>query len=392
MTALAWHSLLAFFAGVLLNFTPCVLPVLPIKIQAVLRETGSGARARLLAAVMLTCGSLLVFIVLGAATAWLGLTWGMLFQSKPFLVCLTGLLLLAAGATLCDWTFNLPQFIYRIPMHRHMGAFFTGALAGILSTPCSGPFLGSVLAYTATREPQVVLAVFIAIGAGLAFPHVVLIMRPGLLNAVSQARPWVVLVKQLLGLVILAGAVFFGRILFPTEWRSVIWALFCVVTALWLFWTVWRIPVRKRRRVLVSVVLAVLLGLAVSNLFWYTTEINIHWQAFTRMALHQAVNDRQQVLIEFTADWCLNCKVLEQTVYADRAFLQAAMGTGLVALRVDMTDYNDDQKSLLEKYGGTALPFAVLLDGRGTVVQRFAGMFTAHRLTKALHRTDDTIF
>ena len=171
MTELFVNSLLAFVAGILLNFTPCVLPVIPFKIQAVLKEIGGDLRSRLLAAGSLLAGSLLFFLILGGATAYLGLTWGALFQSRIFLGVLSAFLLFSAVATFADYSFNLPQLFYKMPVHRYLGAFLTGALAGVLSTPCSGPFLGSVLAYTVTQPPTIIMAIFVSIGIGLAFPY-----------------------------------------------------------------------------------------------------------------------------------------------------------------------------------------------------------------------------
>jgi thiol:disulfide interchange protein len=72
--------MLALVAGVLLNFVPCVLPVIPLKVRAVLREIKGDIRSRILAAICLLCGSLFFFLILGGATAYLGLTWGALFQ------------------------------------------------------------------------------------------------------------------------------------------------------------------------------------------------------------------------------------------------------------------------------------------------------------------------
>jgi thiol:disulfide interchange protein len=170
METLIAQSAIAFAAGMILNLMPCVLPVMPFKVQALLRETAGTVRSRTMAAAALLAGSLVFFIVLGALTAGFGLMWGQQFSAPlvpaavvPFSVCrgvrhLHRLVLAPAPV-------RLPA-----PMSRHMGAFLTGALAGVLSTPCSGPFLGSVLAFTATRSPLDAMVTFGAIGTGLAFP------------------------------------------------------------------------------------------------------------------------------------------------------------------------------------------------------------------------------
>ena len=137
-TAFAIQIVAAITAGAVLNFMPCVLPVMPFKVQALLRETTGTTRSRAAAAAALVAGSLTFFVLLGAVTSAFGLIWGQQFQLPWFRLLLALVLFLAAVATFTGWSWRLPQAVYRAPMGRHLGAFFTGALAGILSTPCSG--------------------------------------------------------------------------------------------------------------------------------------------------------------------------------------------------------------------------------------------------------------
>ena len=102
--------------------------------------------------------------------------------------------------------------------------------------------------------------------------------------------------------------------------------------------------------------------------------------------MQHTLSEHRPVLLEFTAEWCLNCIVLDKTSYADKKVLQTARKAKLAPYRVDMTDYNADHKALLEKFGGTALPYALLMDGNGNVIRRFAGMFTGKTLAGAIER------
>ena len=91
-------------------------------------------------------------------------------------------------------------------------------------------------------------------------------------------------------------------------------------------------------------------------------------------------------MIEFTADWCINCKVLEKTVYADSRVVAAGRRLELIPLRVDMTRSSSVDQALLSRYGGAGLPFAVVLDRNGQVIQRFPDLFDTKDLIKAVHR------
>jgi len=380
MTELIGYSVTAFLAGMLLNVMPCVLPVIPFKIQAVMRGIGGDIRSRVFAATFLLLGSFSFFLVLGGVTVYMDLTWGTLFQSKLFITALSAFLLLAAVATLADWAVPLPQVIYRIPIHRYTGSFLTGALAGILSTPCSGPFLGSVLAYALTRPPVIVLTIFSAIAVGLAAPYVLILVWPGLTQRVRFSGAWTAQAKQFLGFVLLAGAIFFGRVLLPQSIHSILWRLFLAAVFIWALVSILRARQWSARLFPLAVVVAGLILLAMT-----TTDDHLKWRKFSPAALQATLSARQPVLLEFTAKWCLNCEVLEKTTYSDQRVVSTARKSGLVSYQIDMTDFNAGHKALLEKYGVTALPYALLIAPGGNVGQRFAGMFSASTLVDAIH-------
>jgi len=379
MTEFIGYSVTAFLAGMLLNVMPCVLPVIPFKIQAVIREIEGDIRSRVFAAMSLLLGSFSFFLVLGGVTAYMGLTWGALFQSKLFLAALSAFLLLAAVATLADWSVPLPQAVYRIPIHRYSGAFFTGVLAGILSTPCSGPFLGSVLAYALTRPPVIILTIFSAIAIGLATPYVLILVWPGLIDRVRFSGAWAIQTKQLLGFVLLAGAIFFGRVFLPQSIHLILWRLLLVAIFIWALVSILR---ARQWSVRLFPLAVVVFGLIV--LVTITPDDHLKWRKFSPTALQATLSARQPVLLEFTAEWCLNCEILEKTTYSDKRVVSTVRKSGLVSYRIDMTDFNAGHKALLEEYGVTALPYAILIAPDGSVAQRFAGMFSASTLVDAI--------
>lgn len=376
------QTILALAAGVLLNFTPCVLPAIPFKVHAIVKEVGSHMRRRVLAALALLLGSLLFFMVLATLAAFLQVTWGSLFQSKTFLAALVALLAAAGVATFLDWSFSLPDALYRLRGARYLEPFLTGMLAAVLSTPCTGPFLGGVLIYALTSPPLVTFWLFAAVGIGLALPYVVVIVQPGLLMRLPRGGEWALRAKQILGLVLLAGAAFFAGSLVPAPWSIGLWYLWMAGVAIWGLVALW-----KSRAILARIVPAVcaIAGiLLVYSALRPSTGAELSWRQFDPVAMQGAQSRRQPVLIEFTADWCINCKVLERTVYTDPQVIAAAQTAGVAAFRVDMTEPDVSREQLLLSYGGAGLPFAVLLDPRGAVAERLPDLFTASRLAHAI--------
>jgi thiol:disulfide interchange protein DsbD len=381
METIFGQSALAFAAGMILNFMPCVLPVIPFKIQALLRETTGTVHARALAAAALLAGSLGFFIVLGAVTAGFGLMWGQQFQHPWFRLLLSLFLFAAAIATFTGWSWRLPQFIYRVPMSRHLGAFFTGALAGVLSTPCSGPFLGSVLAFAATRSAMETMVIFSAIGAGLAFPYVLLLLWPGLLDRLSFSSRLAVNLKMALGFVLVAGALFFVQGFLPPILRQTGWIALALCFGVWLV-VVSTGGSRSRLRPVLVLALAIVVVTGFRDISLDDDPGGIPWQAYSDHRLEQSLG--QPVLVEFTADWCINCKTMDRTTFKDKKLLDIIDTMGVIPLQVDLTRVDEQRRAIFDRFGGRAIPYIVVLDGQGQLVQRYTGVVGADTLVDVL--------
>ena len=378
---LLFHSVVAFFAGMVLNGMPCVLPVMPFKIQALIQETSGTGRSRAAAALALMIGSLTFFILLGVLTAAFGLMWGQQFQLPWFRLLLALILLAAAVATFIGWSWRLPQWVYRVPTGHHWGAFLTGALAGILSTPCSGPFLGSVLAFAATRPPLESMVIFSAIGMGLAFPYGILMLWPGLLSRLSFSSRIGKRFKFILGCGLLAGSLFFAQGFLPYPWGPLAWMALGVVLGTWAVF-LFTAGARRRLRPILVVIMAMLVVTGLRSIWLYAPAAEIPWQPYSDDRMAAAAG--HTILVEFTADWCINCKVLERTTFRDEKLLATIDALNIVPLQVDLTQVDDTRQALLARYGGHAIPYTVLVDGQGRMVRQFTGMVGADTLVESL--------
>ncbi len=381
------QAALAVGAGLLLNLTPCVLPAVPLKVRAVLREAGERRTVRWVSAALFTAGSVLFFGALGLATALLQWRWGVLFQSRPLLIALSGLLAALAVMNFSGRGLPLPNALTTLRGRRLFEPFFSGLVCALLSTPCTGPLLGGVLVFALTQPLANIIVIFVAIGVGLASPYVVLILRPSLLKHLPRAGAWTAVIQQSFGWLLLAAALFYAQSVLPAAWGTPSWTILLAAVFAWAAVTFWRATERGARvAVLFVSATAAALGYFGSGLD-QSADTTIAWQPLHAADVTALRTLGRPALVEFTAQWCINCRVLEKTTYEDRNVVAALRRTGTIPLQVDLTHPNPTLERLLASYGGVGLPFAVVLDHNGRTTQTFSGLFTSTSLTRALSET-----
>ena len=207
--------LFACVGGFLLNLTPCVLPIIPIKIMGLTQSAaGDPHRAKVLGVAM-GAGILAFWLAIGAAISFVSGfdSISSLFQQPVFGITVGLFIAFMGVGMLVDVTIQLPQAVHRInPKHDTLhGAFLFGVMTAVLSTPCTAPFMGSAAAWaTKANNSALVIAVFAAIAVGMGWPYVLLSWFPKFVSKVPRTGPASVLVKQVMGLLMLAVAAFFG--------------------------------------------------------------------------------------------------------------------------------------------------------------------------------------
>lgn len=380
-SGLAALLLLAAAGGLLLNLTPCVLPVIPIKIMGLSRGAGNRGRTLLLGAAMSA----------GVVAFWLGLAWvikgisgfdaiSSLFRYHGFTIGV-GLFIAVMAVGMCGlFALRLPQWVYRINPKQDSvaGAVGFGVMTAVLSTPCTAPLMGAAAAWAVTQYRGVTLAVFGAIGVGMALPYLILSAFPRLVARMPRSGPASEVVKQVMGLLMLAAAAYFiGTGLAgwavrapdpPTKlyW----WAVMGLIAAAggWLAWRTWRITPSAARRVIFVGLGAVMIAGSALGAASLTSKGPIDWVYYTPDRLAHELKQGNAVVIDFTADWCLNCKVLEATVLHSDDVVAVLKRPGVTAMKVDLSGDNPDGWGKLGEVGQVAIPVLVVLRPNGTQV------------------------
>ena len=383
--SLLLEVILALGAGMLLNLTPCVLPVIPIKVRTILRAAGAKPVTRALSAGLFAAGSLLFFTPLGLATALLHLQWGVLFQSQAVLIGLVIILLAMAVMNFTGHGLPIPPIIARMGGGRFAEPLVSGLVSALLSTPCTGPLLGGILVFALTRPTVDIVMIFIAIGLGMALPYAILLLKPGLLDRLPRGGAWTDIVRQSFGWLLAGAAIFFAQSLFPASVDKTLWFAFLAGVMLWVLATSLRAADHASRWAAPLSSLPALALVYLSAGIWPVPSQGIPWQPLEATQIAEIANLHRPALVEFTAQWCLNCRFLEQTVYGDARVVQALRTRGVVPLQVDLTRPNPELQSLLAAYGGAGLPFVAILNPHGREIGHLSGLFSADALVRDLN-------
>jgi thiol:disulfide interchange protein DsbD len=376
----------AALGGFLLNLTPCVLPVIPLKIMGLSSAAGNRRRTLMLGT-MMSLGVVGFWLALGLGIALIaGFTaTNQLFQYPAFTIGV-GVFIVFMAIGMCGlFSVQLPRFVYSInPSHDTApGSFGFGIMTGILSTPCTAPFMGAAAAYAATIHPAQTLIIFAAIGLGMALPYQVLSTFPHLVDRMPRTGPSSELIKQVMGLLLLAAGAYFvgtgvsGLLVTPPQPPSTLFwwvvAAFGVSAGAWLAWRTFRISKNNVARGVFGLIGGFIVAISAWIGVAMTAKGPIDWIYYTPERFAEAKSDGNVVLMDFTAEWCLNCKALESAVLHDDRVVEVIAEDGIVPIKVDLTGNNPDGNAMLKAADRVTIPLLVIYDASG--VESFKGDF-----------------
>ncbi|HLJ63130.1 MAG TPA: protein-disulfide reductase DsbD domain-containing protein [Stellaceae bacterium] len=350
---------LALLGGFILNFMPCVLPVLSLKLLSVLGPAREGSRVRFLAT---SAGIVLSFLALALVlialkSAGFAIGWGVQFQQPLFLVALIVALTLFAANLWDRFEIPLPSFLGSLAGPKRGGSLLgdvaTGAFATILATPCSAPFLGTAIGFAFTAGPVEILAIFLALGVGLAAPFLLVAAVPALVGWLPRPGRWMIVLRRLLGVGLAASALWLIMVLaaeIGVKGALLIAVLMAVAAA---------VMGGGRLR---PVIVGALMGAAfIVPAFAPPPSARLIsdplWHKLDRAAIAGEVAEGHVVFVDITADWCINCLVNERLVL-DTAPVHARLeASEVMAMRGDWTRSDPAIEGFLRDFGRYGIPF-----------------------------------
>jgi thiol:disulfide interchange protein DsbD len=362
-----------FLGGLILNLMPCVLPVISLKLFGFVRQAGQSRRRIALHGAAFSAGVFAFFLVLGALVVALKaggaeVTWAFQFQNPTFILVLATVVFVFALNLFGVFELTLPGRATTAlgeagAAEGYGGSFFQGAFATLLATPCTAPFLGSSLGFAFGQSATVILLMFASVAAGMAFPYLLLSFQPAWVRFLPKPGPWMERLKQFMGFPLLATLVWLLSVLGAQRGLAAVVSasafLLAVGLGLWLY-GIASLPVTKARTRLVLQVLAVAIALGAGWLFLGPTGGRIEWVPYSQAALDKLVAEKKPVFVDFTAEWCISCKVNERTSIDIEPVRRKMKELGVVPMKADWTSRNPEITAALQRFGRVGVPFYVL--------------------------------
>lgn len=395
VSTVLWAILAAFGGGLLLNLMPCVLPVLSLKVLAVVQSAGDSRKERIKHGMAYFAGVMLSFwvlagllLILRASGAEVG--WGFQLQEPIFVGVLACMLFVMALNLYGVFEFGTSFSAIggkKFKSSATLGALWSGVLATIVATPCTGPFLGASLGFAMALPPWGGFALFSVMAIGMAIPFVLLTISPPLLKILPKPGQWMVVLKQFMGFLLMASVLWLVWVWeAQTNFTAVMYllaALFILSLGCWIYGN-WGSMIRSRTSRYIALLIA--LG-SMSGAVWMITDasrfselamvestsspgqlmqasdqknpFNKKWMAFSPELLKSLRDDNRAVFIDFTAKWCLICQANKAILHSqsvDQAFADA----GIVTMVADWTKGDERITQMLRQMKRSGVPLYLL--------------------------------
>lgn len=362
-----WQALVfAFLGGIILNLMPCVFPVLSIKVLSLVQGHGKELKLHGLMYTLGIVASFLAFagLLLIAKAGGQAVGWGFQLQS-PGLVTALAYLFFVMGLAMAGYI-QLGSSLMGVGQSLTeksglQGSFFTGVLAAVVASPCTAPFMGAALGFALTQPAYVCLAVFIALGLGMAIPLLLLCFLPQFTQNLPKPGLWMETLKEFFAFPLYISAIWLLWVLTNQAGSDMMLAT-CIgaVAIAFAFWILRR-PAKgwTNKFYKILAVLALILAIFVPYNSVKNRDHDKRWQAYSPESLAEFRAQGRPVFIDVTADWCITCKVNERTTLTSKDVEAAFDELNVATLKADWTNADPQIKELLRDYGRIGVPLYV---------------------------------
>ena len=363
-------SLIAvFFAGIALNLTSCVYPLIPITISYFGARSTKRSGKPVIHCILYLMGLSTTNSLLGVTAAMTGGLMGAILQNSWVLAGVSLVLVIFSLSLFDVWELKLPNNMTQWAAKSYtgyFGSFFMGLTLGIIAAPCIGPFILGLLTWVANvGQVWFGFIVFFSLSLGLGLPLVLLALFSGKLQQIPRSGEWMLWVRKALGWILLGMAAYFIRPLLTEVSSKFIYSFIALSAG-------FHLAIVDKSTASFKHFKWIKKGAGLFGLFLALTLINsglmrgeeIQWQSYSDQLIKQASQKEQPVLIDFYASWCAPCRDFEETTFRDPLVLEETKK--FLMVKVDITtNTNLLHRQLVEKYNVQGVPTLIILDKNG---------------------------
>lgn len=346
--------LMAFLGGLILNFMPCVLPIVFLKFYHATKEN---PQSLLISSLFYAGGLISSFLFLALSIHFLsGEGWGFQMQSPLFIVFLI-LFFTFLGFNFLG-LFHIPKFTTSIKWtsSKKLENFFAGFLTTTAASPCTAPFMGVAIGYAFSQSTPFIVATFTSLGLGMACPYLVLGFFPKLLKKWPKPGIWSEKLKKSMAFPMFATTAWLFHILINLQSS---WAFPILMSLLGYSFVLW---IKNSKLKIIKIISAFVLVISLflnSYPFFQKKQNEVVIENFSIFKLDQMRNENKYILLNFTADWCITCQINEWSTFRNKKIQKFLKENKILILKGDWTSKNDEISQILKKYGRAGIPFTL---------------------------------
>ena len=350
LNKLLYFIFIAFIGGIILNFMPCVLPVISLKLSKIFDANSYQTPKIKTSFLITTLGIITSFFLLGLALISIknlgyAISWGMQYQNLYFL-SLMSLVMFAFGLNMIGiFQITLPFDVLKIvPKSKtgNLSDFLNGFLATLLATPCSAPFVGTAITFAFSESNFNMILIFISMGIGLSVPWLLVAFFPRILNYFPKPGKWMVIFKKFLGMGMLITAFWISSILF-SSYNSIFGS---------------------------------------SNDYLESNYV-IKWE---KGLANNLAEQGETVIVDISADWCLTCKLNKIVIFNINELSQGIKNGEIKFVQGDWTLPNEEILEFLSENKRYGIPFNVVYGPQNSNGIILPEILTKKVLLKALEK------
>lgn len=357
---------MALAGGFILNFMPCVLPVLALKLMSI-SKLGKDYRQSFITTVF---GIIATFWAISAASITMkDLGIGMGFQQSEFLIILALLMVFFISVALGRVNITIPAFISNIAAMRfatrYMEDFLGGVIATMLSIPCTAPFLGAAMSSAFVAESYVNFLIFTSTAIGFSLPYIFVIISPKLISFIPKSGKWMETLKTAMAILLIASLVWVVNILYSALGLRATFG-FVLILALMKYIIEEDKPFFSKGVIkilsIISIIYCALYLPQMAHKEDYAREKYISglWQEFDASKIEEYTKEGKIVVVDITADWCITCKVNKIRLWDRSSSVSIISSPSVIAMRADVTKQNAEVEKFLLKQGVYGVPFSAV--------------------------------